>query len=267
MVSSTNAALRTEDTRVLFDAIRNKDDDSYRLNGTGLHLPGLLSWMCGSLDSLTLREYRKAMESTDPKNSVVAGRGYARGDALDLLMHAGAKRLDNTATALLLFTSDTVGPMVCGSAASSRGTATMAIYDESYEYLSGLYDTLHYHRDLSSAAFISALFSPNIYNESQEARESITALLTVTDRIVNASLPEFCRTPYQNDPEPPHDRYNGFSESSLWLRNGALVQYILDHPKDATLIAHVIVERTTDDLATITGVLEHEVSAFSSGSL
>jgi hypothetical protein len=258
---------RADDLNALFDAIRDKNDASYSQAGTGVPLSELLAWM-RTLHSLTLREYRKAMDSTNLKHSTVAGWGHTWGDSVDLLLQAGAKRLDDTTTALLLFTSDAVEPMMGGSAAASRfGGVAAAIYEEANEYMSGLYDTLRYHREISSEGFVSALFGPNIYNASLDARESITALLTVTDRIINASLREFCRTPNQHDPEPPHERFHGFSDSSLWLRNGELVQYILDHPKDATLIAHVIVERTTDNLATITGVLEHEVSAFSSGSL
>jgi hypothetical protein len=229
-------------------------------------LNDLLGWL-RTLDSVTLHEYRKAMGSTDPKHTSPSNWGRFWGDSTDLLIAAGTKRLDDGTTALLLFVSNVVGSMEGGSAASRSGADSIAIYDESHEYLSGLYDTLRYHRELSSTELTSALFGANIFTESQESQESITSLLTVTDQVVSASLREFCRTPNQHDPYPPHAIYASISEYSLWLRNGELVKYILDHPKEADLIAGVIVERKTDNIDIIAGVLEHEVSAFSSGSL
>jgi len=254
------ASQRASDISVLFDAIRDKNDAMLNSTGRGLSLPNILSWL-RTLKPVTLHQHVKAM-SLPMKPS----RGVW-GDSIDLLIESQKHNLDDDAVALLLFISTVIDPMLLGGAAAQAGCSSVPIFDESHECLSGLYDTLRYHKDVPMDDLVVPLMGSNIYLAPQESRVAVTALLTVTSKIVGNDFSEPLMSPEKYNSNPPHFKYHGFHDFSLWLRNGELIRYALDRPEDAAYIASIIADRRTDDVGVITSVLDHEVSAFSSGSL
>ena len=254
---------RSEDMRVLLDGLRDKSEARAQ-RSSHLPLQELLQWL-RTLESVTLNEYRRALSL--PLTSGYGGRPW--GDALDLLTAAGEDRLDDTYTALLLFTSGCINPMPRGSQAHSQGVSGVSIAHESFEYVTGLYDTLRYHSTSVPEHVAAPLLDGNVYLAAPESRDALSALLTVTDKVLHAGdLEEMLLTNNSYDMQPPHRHYSSLNDSgSLWLSNGELIRYILANPEDATFIAQIVVERKTDDVAAIAAVLEQDARSLGSGVL
>jgi hypothetical protein len=260
---------RVEDLNFLFDVIRDRSDAQARRTDSGLTLPALLGWL-RRLDSATLREYRRLFEANDPKHRVAGSWNKTWGDSIDLLIDAYGDGLDDASAALLVFTAGIIQPFPGGSAAAQSGSTNRDIYDDAQEYLSGLYDTLRYHRNLIPLEAAAPLLDANVFLCPPESREKLAALLTVTDNAVRNGLTHLCSTHRQRASEPPHNKYHGFNGpkgGSLWLSNGALVAYLMERSGDATHIADIMVERKTDDVDIIRGVLETGATSISSGVL
>jgi hypothetical protein len=217
----------------------------------------------GTLDSATLSEYRKALNAPPKMNPW----GGPWGSVIEVFIEAGKNDLDDMQTALVLFASNIIAP-TSQSWAARGGTSTLAAYDDSAEYITGLYDTLHYRPERLPVEVCEALLVSNVYRTSKKSRECISALITVTDALVQAEAKEFLITNESHDEAAPHRPYISMNgRGSVWLGDDDLSKYVMEHPADAGLIAGVITERKTGDVETITAILEHEVASVSSGVL
>jgi hypothetical protein len=248
--------------RVLLDAVRKSTEDKHNQLRTPLATPKVLKWM-GTLDSVTLSEYRKAL-SEPPK---MTEWGSPWGSVADMFIEAGTNDLDDMQTSLVLFVSEIITPAM-KSWAVRGGTATVPAYDESAEYVTGLYDMLQYRPEYLPAEFHEALLISNVYQAQPETRAALAALITVTHSLVRADMSSSLITNESYHDDPPHAPYTSMNgRGSVWLGDGELIQHVLENTADAGLIAEVIIERKTGDLGTIVAVLGHEVAAVSSGVL
>lgn len=257
------------DLRIILDIIRDASDEKLRTFNNDLVIPHLLIWL-RKLDPATVHEYRIYAESDDTKHNHPNKWGKVWGGSTDLLIHSNNNGLDDMTTALLLFIAQRIQPIPGGSAAEHNGSDKVGIYDDSQEYLSGLYDTLRYHPQYISTESAAPLLGVNIFTGPADARNALAALLTVTERITAAGLRSFLGTHDLRGFEPPYQHFHGFNGTrggSRWLRNGELVEYVTQHPEDADRIAEIVIARETDDVAVIRMVAESGVSAVSSGVL
>lgn len=253
---------RLEDTRVLLDEARKSTEAKHVQFRSKLVAPKILKWM-GTLDSATLSAYRKALNTPQK----IHPWGGPWGSVIEIFVEAGTNDLDDMQAALVLFTSGIITP-VSKSWAARTGTSTLAAYDDSAEYVTGLYDTLRYRPDRLPAEVCEALLISNVYRTSKKSRELISALITVTDALVQAEVADSLLTNEHYDESPPHQPYLSMNgRGSVWLRDDELSQYVLDRPADAGLIAGIIADRKSGDVGTIDAIMEHGVTAVSSGVL
>lgn len=253
---------RLDDMRVLLDAVRKSAEEKNHQGRTPLATQKILKWM-GTLDSVTLSEYRKALSGPVKLNEW----GGPWGSVADMFIEAGTNDLDDIQTALILFASENITPAM-KSWAVRGGTATVPAYDEAAEYITGLYDMLQYRPEYVPAEFCEVLLISNVYQAKPETRAALAALITVTHSLVLADMSSSLITNESYHDEPPHMPYTSMTgNGSVWLSDGELIRYVLENPADAGLIAEVIIERKTGDLGTIVAILGHEVAAVSSGVL
>lgn len=248
--------------RVLLNEVRKSTESQHHLLRTPLDTPKILKWM-RTLDSVTLNEYRKALNEP----VILTEWGNPWGSVVEMFIKAGKNDLDDMQAALVLFVSRLITPAMKSWAVRS-GTATVPAYDDSEEYVTGLYDMLRYRPESVPIDFCEVLLMSNVYHAKPETRAALAALFTVTHSLVRAEASSSLLTNESYDPQPPHSACLSMNErGSVWIRDDELIQYVLAHPADAGLIAEVIVERKTGDLGTIITVLGHGVAAVSSGVL
>lgn len=253
---------RLDDMRVLLDAVRRSTEAKNQQLRTRLLSTKILKWM-GTLDSVTLSEYRKALSGPPKLNEW----GGPWGSVVEMFIEAGTNDLDDMQASLVLFASETITPTM-ESWAVRGGTATVPAYDVSSEYVTGLYDMIRYRPEYVPAEFYEVLLISNVYKVRPETRAALAALITVTHSLILAGISSSLITNESYHSDPPHAPYTSMNgRGSVWLGDGELVRHVLDNPADAGLIAEVIVERKTGDLGTIIAVLGHEVAAVSSGVL
>lgn len=262
-------AQRASDLRFLFDAFRDLNAEKYTKVNQKLPLTELLSWLRG-LHSATLHQYRTTAENPDKKYTEISSYFNSQwGTPVELLLHAGEEKLDDTATALILFISHHISPYPQGSQLASSGMNIKRVYADSKEHLSGLLDTIYYHAECVSDEVAAGVIDGNIFSAPQQTQDALIALLSVADYLVQQDIAlHYMLTPRDHDKEPPHKRYLSVDgDGSLWLSNGELVRYILQRPQDAKAIAELVAERRTDDVEAVKAVMENQTVALSSGAL
>lgn len=260
---------RAENMRIILDHAREQNDSRLKYGDKGENPLDFMSWLRG-MKTVTLDEAVKIHLSPEPKHTQLAGSA-TWGTGVDFLISASIAGLDDSTTALGLFASTVIGPMPNGPKSLAKGRAGKYsfIFWESMEYVSGLYDTLRYHPDSMPLSIYAPLMDGNIYEAAAEARDGLSALLKVTDCILQADLDkQYCLRDDQYENEEPFRYYSGYhAEGSIWLRNGELVKYVLDNRDACSFIADIVTQRQTDDPEIIAGIMEQGVTSLASGVL
>lgn len=261
--STAIARQRLDDTRVLLNAVRKETEYSRVTTGSKTVTSEVFKWM-GTIDHVTLGEYRNALNKPAKRNVY----GGIWGSAVEVFMAAAKDELDAQRAALVLFASDLISPDGGKSWAAMTGTTNLPAYDDSAEYVTGLYDTLYHRPERLPENVCEALLTTNVFTASEETRGAIAALIIVTDALVQAEVNDYLITNEKHDENPPHMPYLSMNgRGSVWLKDEALSQYVMDNPRDAGLIAKVICERKTGDVGTIKAIIDHDVTAVNSGVL